>query len=81
MTLQRRAPGASTWTTVGSMGAGSSAGTYVLTQRPSATTDYRAVFKTPSDEGINGDSSPVVRVSVAACIASAVGAGIAAPCL
>jgi hypothetical protein len=83
VTLQRRAPGATTWTTIGSMGAGSSAGTYVSTQRPTAATEYRAVFATPSDEGINGDSSPVVKVVVTTC-AAAITSGaavIAAPCL
>lgn len=81
VTLQRRAPGTATWTSVGTMGVGSTTGTYVLTQRPGSTTEYRAVFKTPSDEGINGDTSPVVKVTVAACIASPIGgAEIAAPC-
>jgi hypothetical protein len=82
VTLQRRAPGATTWTSIGTMGAGPSAGTYVLTQRPGATTEYRAVFKTPSDEGINGDTSPVIKVTVAACAGAAPdAAGIAAPCI
>src|SRR3954454_13564923 len=82
VTLQRRAPGTTTWTTVGSMPAGSSAGTYVLAQRPGSTTEYRAVFKTPSDEGINGDSSGVVKVTVAACAGVAADAtAVTAPCL
>ena len=50
VTLQRRAPGATTWTTVGPMVAGAT-GTYVLAQQPATTTEYRASFKTPSDEG------------------------------
>jgi hypothetical protein len=82
VTLQRRAPGATSWITVGSMAAGAAAGTYVSTQRPSVTTEYRAVFSTPSDEGINGDPSPVVKVAVTTCTATATGAAvIAAPCL
>jgi hypothetical protein len=81
VTLQRRAPGASTWTTVGTMGAGSGSGTYVLTQKPTATTDYRAVFKTPTGEGINGSSSAIVRVSVAGCITSTMRVVIDAACL
>jgi hypothetical protein len=82
VTLQRRAPGTTAWTSVGSMGAGSSAGTYVSTQRPTAATEYRAVFATPSDEGINGDSSPAVKVVVTTCTASVTSAAvIAAPCL
>jgi hypothetical protein len=67
VTLQRRAPGATTWTTIGTMPVGSTAGTYVLSQRPGADTDYRAVFATTSTEGINGDTSPTVRVAVTGC--------------
>lgn len=79
VTLQRRAPGSTAWTAVGTMGATSSG--YVTTQRPGTTTEYRAVFSTPSDEGINGDSSPAVTVSVGGCVAAAASAAsIAAPC-
>ncbi len=48
-----------------------------------ATTDYRAVFTTPSNEGINGDSSPVVRVvrHGRASRRPPAAAEIAAPCL
>ena len=67
VTLQRRAPGATTWTSIGTMPVGSTAGTYVLGQRPGADTDYRAVFATPSSEGINGDSSGTIRVTVSGC--------------
>jgi hypothetical protein len=71
VTLQRRTPGSTTWTTVATMPAGSTAGTYVLAQRPSSDTEYRAVFGTPSTEGINGDTSLTVRVYVSTCTASA----------
>lgn len=82
VTLQRRSPGATTWTTVGTMSAGPTAGSYVLTQRPTTTTEYRAVFKTPTDEGLNGDTSAVVKVTVVACASMARDAvGVAAPCL
>ena len=82
VTLQRRAVGVSTWTTVGTMAAGSMAGTYVLVQAPGADTDYRAVFNSPSEEGLNGDTSPTIRVTVAACSAVVVRAGaILAPCV
>ena len=67
VTLQRRAPGATTWTSIGTMPAGSTAGTYVLAQRPGADTDYRAVFATPTTEGINGDTSGTIRVTVSGC--------------
>ena len=72
VTLQRRAPGATAWTTVGTMPSGSVSGTYSLTQRPTSDTDYRAVFGTPATEGINGDTSPTVRVYVGYCTAAAI---------
>ena len=43
---------------------GSTAGTYVLAQRLTVDTEFRAVFATPSSEGLNGDTSPTVRVYV-----------------
>jgi hypothetical protein len=69
--LQRRAVGTTTWVAAGTMPAGSVTGTYVLAQRPGGATEYRAVFSTPSTEGINGDSSPAVRVDVTGCTAVA----------
>ncbi len=81
VTLQRRAVGTTTWIAVGVMPAGAAPGTYVLAQRPGSDTEYRAVFATPSSEGINGDSSPAVRVSVTGCSAVlGVTAAILAPC-
>jgi hypothetical protein len=64
VTLQRRAPGTTTWTTVGTMPSGSASGTYVSIQQPISDVEYRAVFATPSGEGINGDVSPTVRIYV-----------------
>ncbi len=64
VTLQGRAPGATTWVSLGTMPPGWAGGSYVTTLSPVAHTDYRAVFTTPSAEGINGDTSPTVRVSV-----------------
>jgi hypothetical protein len=81
VTLQRRAVGATTWIAVGTMPPGSVTGTYVLAQRPGAATEYRAVFATPSSEGINGDSSPAVRVYVSGCTAvTDTESSIEAPC-
>jgi hypothetical protein len=71
VTLQRRAVGATTWIAVGTMPNGSTSGTYVMTQTPGGNTEYRAVFATPSSDGVNGDSSPAVRVSVTGCTAIA----------
>ncbi len=64
--LQRRPAGATTWVTVGTMTPGTS-GTYRLAVKLQAATEFRAVFKTPTNEGLNGDTSPSVAVSVGAC--------------
>ena len=68
--LQRRAPGASTWTTVATMPATATAGTYSITQRLQTDAEFRATFATPSDEGLNGDNSPTVAVAVGSCTGS-----------
>jgi hypothetical protein len=81
VTLQRRPAGGTTWTSVGTMSAGAAAGTYVLSQSPAGFTDYRAVFSTPSNEGINGDTSPTVRVSIGACSAAIARDVAAVPCV
>jgi hypothetical protein len=64
--LQRRIPGGTAWTTVATMTAGTS-GTYSATWSPTATYDWRAYFLTPSDEGLRGTGSPVLRVTVSGC--------------
>jgi hypothetical protein len=66
VSLQRRPAGTTAWTTVGTMAPGSS-GTYRLAVTLRSATEFRAVFSTPSDEGINGDTSPPVAVAVRAC--------------
>ena len=64
--LQRRPPGTTTWTTVATMRAGSS-GTYTYAVRLQSRTEFRALFSSPSDEGLIGDGSGVVTVSVGSC--------------
>ena len=64
--LQRRPVGTTTWTTIGSMTAGPQ-GTYTLSVSLRSDTEFRAVFSTPSNEGLNGDTSGTVRVSVGDC--------------
>ena len=68
--LQRRAPGASTWTTVGTMPATGASGTYSLTQKLQTDAEFRATFTAPSSEGLGNDTSGTVRVSVADCTGS-----------
>lgn len=65
--LQRRPPGTSTWTTVATMAAGPATATYVSTQRLLTAAEFRAVFSTPTTEGLDGDTSGTVTVSVGAC--------------
>jgi hypothetical protein len=82
VTLQRRAPGATAWITVGTMPAGTASGTYVLTQQPTSDTDYRAVFGTPTTEGLNGSTSGTVRVYRANCPNAVTSTlGINVPCI
>jgi hypothetical protein len=82
VTLLRRAPGAATWIPVSAMPAGGIAGTYTLAQTLQSDMEYRAVFKTPLDEGINGSTSATVRVYVGYCTALDGSPGaIDAPCI
>jgi hypothetical protein len=64
--LQRRLPGATTWTTMGSM-TPAYGGVYRLNQSPTVTYDWRATFATPANEGIRGSNSSSVRVTVLSC--------------
>lgn len=68
--LQRRAVGSSTWANFVTLASGSPAGTYDATPRLYATADFRVVFSTPTTEGLRGDTSPTVRVTVAPCTAN-----------
>jgi hypothetical protein len=64
VTLQRRVPGTSTWSNVGSMSSVDDNGRYAKTLTVYETYDYRAVFNAPGSEGLEDDASPVVRVTV-----------------
>jgi hypothetical protein len=76
--LQRRAVGSTTWTTVATMAAGSTAGTYTSSQSPTSTYEWRASYTAPSSEGLRSSASPVVAVAVTVpCTASI---GVLAPC-
>ena len=68
--LQRRPIGATTWTTIGRMTAGTTSGTYVLRQSPTATYEWRAVFPEPANEGLRGRNSGALTVSVSSCSGS-----------
>jgi hypothetical protein len=65
--LQRRTPGATTWTTVATMTPGSTGGTYSATATITADGEFRALYSATTTEGLNTDGSPVVTVSLQAC--------------
>jgi len=65
--LQRRAVGSTSWVNLVTLAAGSTTGTYVASLRLYGTADFRTVFSTPTNEGIRGDTSPTVRITVAPC--------------
>lgn len=65
--LQRRAIGSSTWTNLVTLTSSTPAGRYVAALRLYGSADFRAVFATPTTEGLRGDTSPTVRVTVAPC--------------
>ena len=73
--LQRKVPGATTWSTVGTLSPNSTAGSHGLTITPSQTYDYRLVFAAPSTEGLLGSASATVRVAINPCYGSATGTG------
>jgi hypothetical protein len=68
--LQRRAIGSSTWTNLVTLTSGAPTGTYRASLRLYGTADFRAHFGTPTAEGLRGDSSGTVRVTVAPCTAN-----------
>ena len=71
VTLQRRAPARRRGSPSGRCRPARPPARMCLPSVPAAATEYRAVFATPSGEGINGDSSPAVRVNVIGCAAVA----------
>jgi len=67
ITLQRRVPGSTTWSTIGTLTANTAAGSYGLTITPTATYDYRLVFATPSGDGLLGSASAATQIVVTTC--------------
>ncbi|HEV2951336.1 MAG TPA: hypothetical protein VGZ51_04445 [Actinomycetota bacterium] len=65
--LQRRPPGGTTWTTITTIPYTTPTGTYATALRLYGSAEFRAVFSTPTDEGLRGDSSPAVYVGVGTC--------------
>ena len=65
--LQRRAPGTATWSNVATMSPTSPTGSYVVSMRLYSSAEFRAVFTTPSNEGLRADGSPATLVTVGSC--------------
>ena len=62
--LQRRPPGATSWSTVGTMAASATAGTYAYSIALTGTYEWRAIFSKPANEGVAGTTSGSVMVTV-----------------
>ena len=68
--LQRRLVGATTWTSIGTMGVGTTEGTYVLSISPTATYEWRAYFTPVTADGALASSSSALKVTVSSCSGS-----------
>lgn len=64
VTLQRRVAGTTAWITVATMAIGATSGTYTMASSLTVSTEFRAVFAKPRDEGLRAATSPVVTVAV-----------------
>ncbi len=67
VSLQRRLVGTTTWVAAGTISPGSASGTYAITVKPLSSTEYRATFKAPTTEGLDGSTSAGVTVTVVGC--------------
>jgi hypothetical protein len=65
--LQRRAPGTTAWSNFATMNPTTPTGSYVLAVRLYSSAEFRAVFTTPSNEGLRPDGSPTLSVTVGSC--------------
>ncbi len=63
VTLQKKALGAGSWTTVGALSANAAAGSYGLTITVNQTADYRLQYDSPSSEGLKNSTSSVLRIT------------------
>lgn len=67
VSLQTRAPGATTWLAAGTMAYGPTSGTYTRALTLTSDVQVRAVFRTPSDEGLMASTSTAVTIDVGPC--------------
>jgi hypothetical protein len=69
--LQRRNVGDSTWSNYAEFTPTTDGtGRYLKTVKVTATYEWRARFVSPSDEGLDGSSSSVLRVNVGGCVSN-----------
>jgi hypothetical protein len=65
--LERRVPGATTWTAIATMTPGPADGTYAATVTITGAYEWRATLPKPAGEGLGGSSSAWVAVSLLHC--------------
>jgi hypothetical protein len=69
--LQRRTIGSTSWASIRTLTPSTTIdGSYSYTWAPTVTADWRAVFSTPSGEGLLGSTSGIIRVTVDGCLGS-----------
>ncbi len=73
VTLQRRALGSTSWSTVGAVPPSATAGTYGLTIAISSTADYRLVFDASVTEGLIDATSATLRITASSGCTAATG--------
>ncbi len=75
VTLQKKALGASSWTTVGSLTANATAGSYGVTITVSQTADYRLQYDSASSDGLQNSTSAALRITATDSCSSGAAAG------
>ena len=71
ISLQRRALGSTTWTTIATVPpSATTEGAYALNWSPTLTYDWRVTFTAPPTDGLSNATSAIVRVTVIGCSTS-----------
>jgi hypothetical protein len=77
ITLQKKALGATSWSTVGTLSPNSTAGSYGLTITVSQTADYRLQYSSPASEGLGNATSSTLRITAtSSCTSGSTTGGI-----
>ena len=67
ISLQRRPPGTTAWSSIGTLAPSAAEGSYGLTITPAATYDYRLVYLPSADDGLRTSWTQPVRIVVSSC--------------